>query len=96
MIDEATADNADTFIDGGATLDALDAQIKATLENELPPPAVRSSAKVQFRAENEELAPQDTRYVVVAHQNYFPDKNIYTWDEIKDLFSEGIQVAVKK
>jgi len=94
---------SDDFIDGPGQLSdassglaALGAQIEETLRTDSSSPVARSSAKVQFRAENEELPPQDTRYVVTAFQNHFPEKNVYSWAEIQSLFEAGVQVAVKK
>ena len=51
---------------------------------------------MSFRAESEEVAPEESRYILVAHKNCFPDKNIFTYAELKELLAAGTQVSVKK
>lgn len=80
-------------------LDALRENVQETLAaeaGESQTPAPKSvTRRVVFRRENEELLPEQDRYIVVQNMNYFPVKNVYTHAETLALFEEGIQVSVR-
>lgn len=83
-----------SFNDAGG----LEEQIQKQIADKQNAPSVPGFPKfVAFRAESEEIPPQESRYIVVGFKNFFPEKNIYSWDEIQELPSKyGVQVSVKK
>lgn len=76
--------------------DALGEQINEALEADSQPSPPQFPAFMSFSAEHTEIPPEESRYILVAHKNCFPEKNIFSYEELKDLLQRGIQVTVKK
>ncbi len=76
--------------------DALSDQINDALDADDAPAPTSFPSVMSFRAESEEIAPEESRYILVAHKNCFPDNNVFTYAELRELLATGTQVSVKK
>lgn len=82
--------------DSTEATDALSDQINDAMEADEAPVPTSFPSMMSFRAESEEIPPEESRYILVAHKNCFPEKNIFSYEELRTLLTQGIQVSVKK
>lgn len=82
--------------DSKEATDALSDQINAAMDEDESPIPTSFPSMMSFRAESEEIPPEESRYILVAHKNCFPEKNIFSYAELRVLLTEGIQISIKK